>query len=54
MALLNILFWLLVVLWALGIVVVSNVSPNWHYVNGGGLLLLFIIIGLRSFRTPIQ
>jgi hypothetical protein len=54
MSLLNILFWLLLVLWALGIVIVSTASPNWHYINGGALLALFIIIGLRAFRTEVK
>ena len=53
MSLLSILYWVLLVLWALGFVIETNGSIYVGYLHTGYLLALFVIIGLRSFRTPI-
>jgi hypothetical protein len=52
--LLNVLYWIILILCLLGVVVVTTTYPNWHYVGGGATIALFIIIGLRSFRTEIK
>lgn len=52
MSLLTIIYWVVVVLWAFG----SFFTGSWkgaEYVGPGAALLLFILIGLKSFRTPI-
>jgi hypothetical protein len=55
--LLNVLYWVLLILWGLGVIIVNTTYQGWHgivYLNSGLILVLFIIIGLRVFRTPIQ
>lgn len=52
--LLNLLYWILLVLCFIGVVVVTTGHANYYYINSGATLILFIIIGLRSFRTEIK
>ena len=54
MSLLSILYWVILILSAIGVIAIPETSPNGRYVRGGAYLVLFIIIGLRVFRTSIQ
>lgn len=53
MTLLNVLFWVILVL-----IVIGVFAPiTWAHgplVVSGAFVALFVIIGLKSFRTPIQ
>lgn len=52
MSLLTIIYWVVVVLWAFGSFFAGDFKGA-QYVGPGAALLLFILIGLKSFRTPI-
>ena len=52
--LLNILYWVILILSALGIVAIPQTDPNSRYITGGAWIALFVIIGLRVFRTAVQ
>lgn len=50
---LAILFWVILILAAIG----AFAPPSWvpgRYLGGGATLVLFVIIGLRLFRVPLQ
>jgi hypothetical protein len=51
MSLLSILYWVILILAAIGAFAVFTYSVH---VFPLAVLLLFIIIGLKSFRTPLQ
>jgi hypothetical protein len=54
MTLLNTLFWVILILWALGFAIVANTTyPHAVLYHSGVLLALFVIIGLKCFKTPI-
>jgi hypothetical protein len=54
MSLLNILYWVILVLSILGIITIPPTNPNYRYINGASWIALFIIIGLRIFRTSVS
>lgn len=52
MTLLPILYWVILILSLVGVFA----PPTWaygRYLSGGSAAILFIIIGLRIFRTPL-
>lgn len=49
MGLLTIIYWVLLVLWGLG-VLVSPEWPWWPRANSGIILVLFIILGLKIIK----
>lgn len=51
MSLLSILYWVVLVLAALGFFVLQATYPR---IGISAELILFILIGLKSFRTPLQ
>ena len=51
MSLLSILYWIILVLAALGFFALQATYPR---IGIGAEMVLFILIGLKSFRTPIQ
>lgn len=50
---LAILFWVILVLAALGYFAPASWVPG-RYLGGGATLVLFIIVGLRLFRVSLQ
>jgi hypothetical protein len=53
MSILSLLYWIILVLSIIGVFA----PPSWPYatrISGGAWVALFIIIGLRIFRMPIQ
>lgn len=53
MSILSLLYWVILVLSCIGVFA----PPNWPYgarISGGAWVALFVIIGLRIFRMPIQ
>ena len=53
MGILALLYWIILVLSCIGIFA----PPSWPYgvrISGAAWVVLFIIIGLRIFRIPIQ
>lgn len=53
MTLLPILYWIILILSIIGVFAPST-WPNGRFISGGAYTVLFIIIGLRIFRIPIQ
>jgi hypothetical protein len=53
MSALAILYWVILVLSCIGIFAPST-WPNGRYISGGAWVVLFIIIGLRIFRIPLE
>lgn len=53
MSLLPILFWVILVLAAIGYFAPLAWVPG-RYLGGGATLILFIIVGLRLFRVALQ
>lgn len=51
MTLLSILYWVILVLCAIGGFLVFTYSGAVHSI---AILILFVLIGLKIFRTPIQ
>lgn len=51
--LLPLLFWLILVLAALGYFAPAAWVPG-RYIGGAAMICLFVIIGLRLFRVPLQ
>lgn len=54
MNLLAILFWVILVLAAIGCFVPIDAWPHARYFSSITILVLFVIVGLKIFRTPIQ
>lgn len=55
MTLLPILYWIVLILSAIGYFVPGPAPVTWGYrLSGGAATILFIIIGLRIFRIPLQ
>lgn len=55
MTLLPILYWIVLILSVIGYFAPGPATPTWGYrLSGGAATVLFIIIGLRIFRIPIQ
>jgi hypothetical protein len=52
MSLLNILYWVLLVLALIAIFVPGDIFPR-AYVPGIIWIVLFVLIGLKVFRTPL-
>lgn len=53
MTLLPILYWIVLILSVIGYFAPAT-WPGGRYLSGGAATVLFIIIGLRIFRIPIQ
>lgn len=53
MTILPILYWIILILWAIGCFAPATWTPG-RFVFGGSSIVLFIIIGLRLFRIPLQ
>jgi hypothetical protein len=54
MSLLAILFWVILVLAAIGSFVPLDTWPHARYFSGFTVIVLFVIVGLKIFRTPLQ
>lgn len=53
MTILTILYWVILVLSSIG----WFAPPTWEYgryISGGSAIALFVLIGLKTFKTPIQ
>jgi len=53
MSILSLLYWVLLVLSCVGVFAPAS-WPNGTRISGGAWIVLFIIIGLRIFRIPLQ
>jgi hypothetical protein len=54
MSLLTILYWVILVLAIIGAFVPTENWPFAPRITNGIILVLFIIIGLKMFKTPLQ
>lgn len=53
MTLLPILYWIVLILSIIGVFAPAT-WPYGRYIGGGAATVLFVIIGLRIFRIPLQ
>lgn len=51
--LLTVLYWVILVLAIIGVFVPVDAWPHSRYLNGIAVIVLFIIIGLKVFRTAV-
>jgi hypothetical protein len=51
--LLPVLYWVILVLAIIGVFVPIDKYPHARYLNGIVVIVLFVIIGLRSFRMAV-